>query len=98
MMRLVSVAALLALTACQSPAMLAAPAPAPAPLGDPKSRLIAAVEAEGCVITAENANRIQAAAAIDEAQLTAISEELIADGLIELAGPQSVRFRTENCS
>jgi hypothetical protein len=95
MKRLSSVVALFALAACQSPAMMGGPAPAPQ--GDPKSRLIAAVEAEGCVITAENANRIQAAAAIDEAQLTSISEELIADGLIELAGPQSVRFRTENC-
>ena len=95
MKRFTPLFALFALAACQSPAMLGTPAPAPQ--ADPKSRLIAAVEAEGCVITAENANRIQAAAAIDEAELTAISAELNAEGLIELAGPQSVRFLTENC-
>lgn len=89
----VPVFAVLLLAACQSPMGIGAPAPE----ADPKSRLIAAVEAEGCVINADNADRIQAAAGLTAAEIEALGPELIAEGIMELSGPQSVRFRTENC-
>ncbi len=95
MIRFTPLLALLVLAACQSPMGIGGATVAPP--ADPKSRLIAAVEAEGCVITAQNANRIQTAAGLTAAEIEGLAPQLIAEGIMELSGPDSVRFRTENC-
>ena len=74
----------------------AAPAPLPATL-TPKERLVAAIAANGCLLTASNVNTILAAARISQPDLRALTAELAAEGRAEVSGEGTIRVLTETC-
>ncbi|SHJ20628.1 hypothetical protein [Wenxinia saemankumensis] len=101
--------ALALLAACASPArfsdlvgtgpdpdMMAAPAPAPEPL--PEVRLIAAMEANGCVLNATNRNAIQIAANLTADELRTIVPRLADAGRLQVAGEGTIRALTQTCA
>ncbi len=91
-MRRMIVLGALALAACQQPAP-----PQPQFSGTPRERLVAAVEASGCIINPSNSARIQQASGLNEAQIRALAPELVQAGMVEVSGPDSIKLITENC-
>jgi hypothetical protein len=89
-------AALAGLAAC------AAAAPPPRPVGAaatvaPQDRFVAAVEAEGCVLTNGNLGAVLLRANLTQAELPAITAGLEAQGRIESPGEGSLRILSDNC-
>jgi hypothetical protein len=79
------------------PAPAAAPA-APAPLsGTPTDRLVAALEENGCVLTAGNRDVVLARAGLGLPDLATIIPELNAAGRAEAADEGSIRILSDNC-
>ena len=74
----------------------AAPAPMPATLA-PKERLVAAIAANGCVLTATNVNTILGQAQITQPDLRALTAELAAEGRAEVSGEGTIRVLTATC-
>lgn len=86
------------------PAGAAAPmaAPVAAAPAVPEDRLFAAIEAEGCVLNAENVSRVLQRADMTPGEwsfeeMQAWTERLEAEGRIEVAGEGSVRVLSPNC-
>lgn len=81
---------------------LAQPAPvAPPPAAPvaPKDRLIAAIEASGCLLTPDNVGTILTRANITRDELAALTQELRSEGRVEVppAGGGTIRLLSENC-
>lgn len=102
--------ALLSLTAACAPFMAAPasnPAPAqpapqvqpPAPPATPKDRLVAAIEANGCLLTPDNVGGILLRANLTRDELAALTQELRAEGRVEVppAGGGTIRLLSQNC-
>ena len=86
----------LALTACTQPA----PAPQPvgaAPTAAPVDRLVSAIEAEGCVLSAQNSGAVQLRANLTRDELTALILQLQGQGQVEASGDASIRLLSNNC-
>lgn len=81
------------LVACSGTQEAAAPTPQ---LSD-RERLIAAIEANGCVITTATVAPILARASINPDQLAALSVQLEADGMLSPDGTDTVRLSSNNC-
>jgi hypothetical protein len=72
--------------------------PAPQPmLLSPKDRLVAAIAANNCLLTADNVDRILAQAQISQPDLRALTTELAAEGRAEVSGEGTIRVLTETC-
>ena len=78
------------------PAPPAAPTPMPATLA-PKERLVAAIAANGCLLTAANVGPILTQAQISQAELRVITPELAAEGRAEVSGEGTIRVLTDTC-
>ncbi len=76
--------------------MTAAPAVQAAPLA-PKDRLVAAIEANNCVLTASNVEPILLQANLTQADLVSLTPELAAEGRAEVAAEGTIRVLTDNC-
>jgi len=63
----------------------------------PKDRLVAAIEANNCVLTAENVGAVMLRADLTQAELTALTPQLQAEGRVEVAGSGAIRLLSENC-
>ncbi len=91
----------LALAAC-APALPAPPefgtprAPAPVP-DPPEVRLVAAIETQGCVLTADNVGSILLAANLTQAELVDITPRLAEAGRAEVSGEGAIRVLTDRC-
>ena len=72
------------------------PAPAAIPR-TPEDRLVAAIEANNCVLTASNVEPILLQANLTQAELAAIVPELAAAGRAEVAATGTIRVLTNNC-
>lgn len=72
------------------------PAPAPVPR-TPEDRLVAAIEANDCVLTASNVEPILLQASLTQAELAAIVPDLAAAGRAEVAATGTIRVLTDNC-
>ena len=86
----------LALSACSQPA----PAPRPvgaAPTVAPVDRLVAAIEAEGCVLNAQNSGAVQLRANLTREELTPLILQLQSQGQVEASGDASIRLLSQNC-
>lgn len=98
---LLAVAALAALTACGAPpssgTATSQPAPQVLPPAAPKDRLVAAIEAQNCVLTASNVESILLQARLTQAELVALTPELAAEGRAEVAAEGTIRVLTQNC-
>ena len=95
------IAALTALSACGAPQM-AGPGTAQArpqvqPVAPPKDRLVAAIEAQDCVLTAENVETILLQARLTQAELKDLTPQLAAEGRAEVAAAGTIRVLTDNC-
>jgi hypothetical protein len=76
--------------------LTAAPTPAAAPLA-PKDRLVAAIETNNCVLTADNVESILLQANLTQDQLRSLTPELAAEGRAEVAATGTIRVLTDNC-
>ena len=74
----------------------AAPAPMPATL-TPKERLVAAIAANGCVLTADNVSAILSQSRVPQADVRALTNELAAEGRAEVSGEGTIRVLTDTC-
>lgn len=85
------------LSACGMP-MARPAAPGAVPVAAlPKDRLIAAIEFNDCVLTAENVGAVMARANLTQAELTALTPQLQAEGRVEVAGSGAIRLLSDNC-
>jgi len=73
-----------------------ASAPPPAPRA-PEDRLVAAIEENGCLLTADNAAAILLRANLTQEQLLALAPTLAANGRAEVAASGAVRVLTDRC-
>lgn len=97
---------LVALAACSSLSpedIVSGPGPAadPAPVIEPdppEVRLVAAIEEQGCVLTADNVETILLAANLTQAELAEITPRLAEAGRVEVAGSGALRVKTETCA
>ena len=74
----------------------AAPTPMPATL-TPKERLVAAIAANGCVLTADNVSTILSQSQVPQADVRALTNELAAEGRAEVSGEGTIRVLTDTC-
>lgn len=74
----------------------AAPTPVPATL-TPKERLVAAIAANGCVLTADNVGTILSQSQVAQADVRALTNELAAEGRAEVSGEGTIRVLTDTC-
>jgi hypothetical protein len=98
----VVVAGLTVLSACVAPrpmaeSEVAQPVPQVLPLAQPKDRLVAAIEAQNCVLTADNVEAILLEAQLTQADLIALTPELANEGRAEVASEGTIRVLTANC-
>lgn len=77
----------------------AASAPAPAPTRQPsaKERLVTAIEANDCVLTADNVGAVIARASVSNAEMGSLVSELEAEGRAEVAGSGAIRILSDMC-
>ena len=86
----------LALSACTQPAP--APRPVgPAPTVAPVDRLVAAIEAQGCVLNSENSGAVLLRANLTRAELEPLILQLQGQGQVEASGDASIRLLSQNC-
>ena len=74
----------------------AAPTPMPATL-TPKERLVAAIAANGCLLTAANVGTILTQAQLTQADLRTFTPELAAEGRAEVSAAGTIRVLTDTC-
>ena len=74
----------------------ATPAPMPATL-TPKERLVAAIAANGCVLTADNVSVILSQSQVPQADVRALTNELAAEGRAEVSAAGTIRVLTDTC-
>ena len=67
------------------------------PMAQPKDRLIAAIEAQDCVLTRQNVETILLDANLTQAQLQDLAPQLAAEGRAEVAAEGTIRVLTDNC-
>lgn len=75
-------------------------APAPAPVeaaATPEERLVAALEAEGCVLTRDNVGAVLLRASLTQAELPGLTSSLQSQGRLEAAGGDAIRVLSPNC-
>ena len=101
MIRLAVVALALTLSGCgMVPLRMSdnrsAPTPLPATLA-PKERLVAAIAANNCLLTASNVDTILTQARITQPELRALTAELAAEGRAEVSGEGTIRVLTDTC-
>ncbi len=92
----VSALALLALSAC-APGLVGPASAPPVVPATPQDALIAAIEANGCLLTADNVGDILIRANLTQADLIEITPQLAAQGRAEVAQSGAIRVLTENC-
>ena len=86
----------LALAACAQPVR------APQPVGaaasaSPEDRLVAGIEAEGCVLTAANVGAVLLRSNLTQAELPGLTSALAAQGRIEASDGSSIRVLSNTC-
>jgi hypothetical protein len=86
----------LALAACTQPE------PPPQPVGAvasaaPLDRLVAAIEAEGCVLTSDNSGAVLLRANLTRGELAPLMSQLASQGQVEASGESSIRLLSNNC-
>ena len=64
----------------------------------PEVRLVSAIEAQGCVLTADNVGAVLLAANLTQAELAEITPRLAEAGRVEVAGTGALRVVTESCA
>ncbi|MCC7321028.1 MAG: hypothetical protein IT542_08630 [Rubellimicrobium sp.] len=81
----------------QSAVLPAAQPVAPAAALAPVDRLVAAIEANGCLLNAQNADAIQSAAGLSRGEVAGHVQELRAAGRVEAAASGTIRLLSANC-
>lgn len=83
-----------------NPAPAAMPDPVPVtlpPPAPPKDRLVAAIEQNGCLLTAENAGAILLRANLTQAEVRELVPQLASEGRAEVAASGTIRILSDNC-
>ncbi|MEL7181833.1 MAG: hypothetical protein AAFN63_18750 [Pseudomonadota bacterium] len=104
MLRHLTLASCLALSACAVPIVVPLPAPVPTPDPDPieapqsaKERFVSSVAANGCTLTSANTDLVMADAVLSREDLARVMTELRAEGRGEIDG-QSFRVTSGVCA
>ena len=63
----------------------------------PADRLVAAIEAQGCAITADNVAQVLLRANLTQQQLLELGPQLTAQGRAEVTDDGTIRVLTQNC-
>ena len=63
----------------------------------PKERLVAAIAANGCLLTASNVSTILTQAQLMQPELRPLTNELAAEGRAEVSGEGTIRVLTDTC-
>jgi hypothetical protein len=82
------------------PVRHATPVPAPASVPvvmAPKERLVAAIAANGCVLTRDNVSAILSQSQVPQADVRALTNELAAEGRAEVSAAGTIRVLTDTC-
>lgn len=107
--RILSVTAILALAACSSngsgigrlgnnlPANPVPRATAQPAVLTAKERLVGAIEANGCALTADNVGAVLSQATISREELIDLTPQLQAEGRVETAGDGAIRVMSDRC-
>ena len=101
MIRFLVPAALLLTSACAGGGLVATPAavvktPQPVVL-TAKERLVAAIEDNNCVLTADNVGAVLNDATISREELLQLTPQLQAEGRVEVSGSGSIRVMSDRC-
>ena len=83
-----------ALGGCEAMPQAAATAPAPLPA---KERFVAAVEAQGCVLTNANVGAVLLRAGLVQAEVEPIVAQLNVEGRAQVDGPGAIRVISPAC-
>lgn len=86
----------LALTACTQPQRAPQPVGAVASAA-PADRLVAAIEAEGCVLSTANSGAVLLRANLTRDELAPLILQLQSQGQVEASGDASIRLLSQNC-
>ncbi|MGB5556801.1 MAG: hypothetical protein WBN04_02200 [Paracoccaceae bacterium] len=70
----------------------------PAAPANDKERLVAAIEANGCVLNADNSERILIELGIGQEQLAEIGGELMQEGRVQVVPPAEFRLTSGACA
>ena len=104
MIRNLTLASCLALSACAMPIVIPMPGPAPAPDPEPmaapqsaKERFVTSVTANGCMLTSANTDLIMADAVLSREDLARVMTELRSEGRGEIDG-QAFRLTSGACA
>lgn len=79
----------LALAVCVTPVV--------AQTGTDVLAMTAAIEAAGCVVTAENGDAVLATSGLDEDQTMVVIAQLYEDGLVDLQADGSMKLTNDTC-
>lgn len=63
----------------------------------PSDRLVAAIETEGCLLTASNVGAVLLRSNLTQADLTTLTPQLAAAGRAEVSGEGTIRVLSNNC-
>ncbi|WP_373353063.1 hypothetical protein [Pseudoroseicyclus sp. CXY001] len=75
-----------------------APAPeVPAMPSSAEDRLVTAIEAQGCVLTAANVDSVLVSAGLTTEELRVVTEQLVSSGRAELSGEGAIRVISSSC-
>jgi alkanesulfonate monooxygenase SsuD/methylene tetrahydromethanopterin reductase-like flavin-dependent oxidoreductase (luciferase family) len=77
-----------------APGAITPPPPPPPP---PEVRLVSAIEAQGCELTAANVEAVLLSANLTQAELAEITPRLADAGRVVVAGTGSIRVVTDRC-
>lgn len=72
--------------------------PPPRPLPPPEVRLVSAIEAQGCELTADNVEAVLLSASLTQAELADITPRLADAGRVVVAGSGAIRVVTDQCA
>ena len=86
----------LALTACTQPERPPQPVGVAASVA-PVDRLIAAIEAEGCILDTNNSGAVLLRANLTRDELAPLMSQLAGEGRVEASGESSIRLLSDNC-
>lgn len=94
--RTAAILALVGLAACTAGTRAPQPVGADASAA-PEDRLVAGIEAEGCVLTSANVGAVLLRANLTQAELPALTSALAGQGRLEAADGGSIRVLSANC-
>jgi hypothetical protein len=81
----------------ETPAAVAPATPQPVAM-TAKERLVNAIEANGCTLTADNVSNVLTDATISSSELSSLAPQLEAEGRVRVSGSGAISVLTDTCA